>query len=366
MKKILFVCLHRPDRSPSQRFRFEQYLRILEEDGWNCTFSFLLDEKMDKDFYTSKNYINKAYILLSSTTKRFKEIRSSSFDIVYIQRECFILGTSWFERQFARRNKIIFDFDDAIWMDQKGINRSANKNLSFLKNPSKTKEIIKVANLVIAGNKYLQEYALQYNHNVKIIPTTIDTQIYQKINMPEQNGRICIGWSGSFSTIIHFEHVIPALKLISKKYKDRVYFKVIGDAKYQNEELNIIGLPWIKETEIEDLSEIDIGLMPLPDDEWAKGKCGLKGLQYMALEIPTIMSPVGVNIEIIEHGYNGLLAETMEDWANSISFLIENSSDLMRIGRQGRVTVQKEYSVEANKHKYIDYFNEVLNQKSPS
>src|SRR5690606_35129441 len=117
--------------------------------------------------------------------------------------------------------------------------------------------------------------------------TTIDTEIY--IPCPNKNNEsICIGWSGSFSTIIHFTHVLPALIEIKKKYRDKVKFKVIGDGTYSNAELGIQGIPWSMANEIRELCEFDIGVMPLPDDNWTKGKCGLKGLQYMALEIPCI------------------------------------------------------------------------------
>ena len=173
----------------------------------------------------------------------------------------------------------------------------------------------------------------------------------------KNRNKVCIGWSGSFTTIIHFQHAIPALLEIKKKYPDKVYFKVIGDGSYVNEELDIVGLPWRKETEIEDLSEIDIGLMPLPDEEWSNGKCGLKGLQYMALNIPTIMSPVGVNSEIIEHGKNGFLADGVEEWVDVMSQLIENADNMAEIGDAGRKTVEERFSVESQKNIYLEYLN---------
>src|SRR5690606_2468378 len=120
----------------------------------------------------------------------------------------------------------------------------------------------------------------------------IDTDEYQRVSLPPSES-ICIGWSGSFTTIEHFQYAVPALLKLKKKYGDAIRMKVIGDGKYKHEELGIQGIPWIKKDELKELSEIDIGIMPLPNDEWSKGKCGLKGLQYMALGIATIMSPVG-------------------------------------------------------------------------
>lgn len=354
MKSIRFVTLHRPDRSPSQRFRFEQYIPFLEENGFKCEFSYLLNPKDDKRFYKPRNYFWKGWILVKSTVKRLKEIyQKKPADIVFIQRECFMLGTTFFEQQFAKKSKVIFDFDDSIWLQNVS---NANKKLAFLKNAAKTSELIKISDLIIAGNEYLADYAKNYSTNVQIIPTTIDTEEYKKRVITKNENRICIGWSGSVTTIQHFELAIPYLKFINEKYGDKVYFKVIGDENYRNSELTIQGVKWQKETELIDLSEIDIGIMPLPDDEWAKGKCGLKGLQYMALEIATIMSPVGVNTSIIQNGENGFLASTFEEWTTSLSTLIESETLRKSIGVNGRKTVIDNYSVLANREKYLNLF----------
>ena len=134
---------------------------------------------------------------------------------------------------------------------------------------------------------------------------------------------------------------------------------MIGDGSYYHQGLGIKGIAWDKANEIDELSDIDIGIMPLPDDEWSKGKCGLKGLQYMALEIPPIMSPIGMNQQIIEHGKNGLLARTPKDWVKCISLLIDNPEKRKLMGYKGRETVNSKYSVKANQHKYLEVFNMV-------
>lgn len=357
-RKVLFIAAHRPNRSPSQRFRFEQYFDFFQRNGWEVKFSFLLDEKSDASIYQSGKLIQKAFIFLKSILIRLNDLKmSSNFDIIFVQREAFMTGSIYFEKAFAKRTNLIFDFDDSIWLHD--IN-PAQGLLNKLKDASKTGRIIQESHLIFAGNQYLANYASQFNHNVHIVPTTIDTEEYQKKEVPDKGEAICIGWSGSFSTIKHFETVIPVLKEIKEKYQQQVCFKVIGDGNYKHEDLEIIGLGWSKETEIEDLSEIDIGLMPLPDDEWSKGKCGLKGLQYMALEIPTIMSPVGVNTEIIEEGVNGFLATTNNEWVDKISVLIDSEEIRKRIGINGRVTVVDKFSVDANKSLYLKLFNKII------
>lgn len=358
MPKVLFLTLHRPNRSPSQRFRFEQYLQVLKENGFECEFSYLLNEKDDTVFYKKGHLFTKGLIVLKSISKRLKELFNvSRYDIIFIQRECFMLGSSFFERQFSKSGaKIIFDFDDSIWLQNVS---DANKTFAWLKNPDKTSKIISYSNLIFAGNQYLKDYALQFNDNVEIIPTTIDTVEYQKVNLPKSE-KVVIGWSGSITTIQHFEYALSVLKKIKVKYKDTVVLKVIGDANYVNSELGIKGLGWNKQTELADLSTFDIGIMPLPDDEWANGKCGLKGLQYMALAIPTIMSPVGVNTEIIQDGKNGFLASSEDEWLDRLSILIESKELRQQIGTAGRKTVVEKYSVEANKQKYLNLFNQIL------
>ncbi|RYZ28327.1 MAG: glycosyltransferase [Chitinophagaceae bacterium] len=356
MKKVLILCVHRPNRSPSQRFRFEQYLDHLRQNGYEIHFSYLLNEKQDKAFYKPGQYLVKLWILFASTAKRIKELlQIGKYDLVYVQREAYMLGTAFFEKQMAKKVPLIFDFDDSIWLQKVS---EGNKKLGFLKNANKTAELVKAAQMVWAGNEYLAQYARNLNNQVVVIPTTIDLDVYQR-EPSVKDGRICIGWSGSFSTIEHFQTAIPALLRIKNKYRDKVHFSIVGDGRYYCKELDTQGKPWQASTEIKDLSQMDIGIMPLPDDEWANGKCGLKGLQYMSLGIPTLMSPVGVNSEIVQNGVNGYLPVTEDDWVNYLSLLIEDEALRKRIGDAGMQTVREKYSTQSWKNKYLHYFNQL-------
>lgn len=360
MKKVLILCLHRPNRSPSQRFRFEQYLPFLSENGYQFHFSYLLDEKDDKVYYRSGGVASKMQIVLKSVLKRVKEtMQITQYDLVFVQREAFMLGTAFFEKAIGKRVPMIFDFDDSIWLQTIS---EANKKLAFLKDASKTAKIIKASSMVFAGNAYLASYARQYSNNVVIVPTTINTDLYQKSWQQKEPGAVCIGWSGSFSTVEHFETALPALKQIKEKYGTAVRFKIIGDKNYYCKDLAVQGLPWVAATEVEDLSEFDIGIMPLPDTEWAKGKCGLKGLQYMALGIPALMSPVGVNTEIIQPGVNGYLPSTTEEWVRDLSLLIENNQLRRRIGNAGKDTVDQQFAVKAWQRNYLRLFDQLTNK----
>src|SRR5678815_5896191 len=140
----------------------------------------------------------------------------------------------------------------------------------------------------------------------------------------------------------HLDTMRGALKKLAEKESFRL--RVIGTPSYECPPVNVEAMPWRADTELEDLSEIDIGMMPLPDDRWSKGKCGLKALQFMALGIPTICSPVGVNTDIIQDNQNGLLADSEHEWVEKMSQLITSPEMRDRLGRAGRATVEEKYS----------------------
>lgn len=355
MKKVLFIANHRYDRNPGQRFRFEQYFDYLRENGFECHLSFIISEKDDKILYAPGNLPQKALLAMKAVVTRSRNVFAArQYDIIFIFREAFFTGSILFEKLLKRSGaKIIFDFDDAIWNFDVS---EANKKLSFLKNPDKTAKIIEMSDLVFAGNQYLADYAGRYNKNVVIIPTTIDTEEY--IPGPfRSEAPVCIGWSGSITTINHFKTALPVLRRIKKMFGDQVTFKVVGDGTFYDQELDVKGIAWTKQDELNELRSMDIGIMPLPDDQWSKGKCGLKGLQYMALQIATVMSPVGVNADIIRDGVNGMLAGTEDEWIDKLSKLISDAALRKRLGEEGRKTVLEKFSVEAQKNNYLRYFN---------
>lgn len=361
--RILFIAAHRPQRSPSQRFRFEQYYSRISNAGYEYDFSWLIDENDDRIFYQPGNFLNKSRIFIKSWFRRLQDVLDAGdYDIVFVQREAFMTGSVFFERLLSKSTaKLIFDFDDAIWHYDVS---DANKHLGWLKRPSKTRDIIGMADAVIAGNNYLADFAKNYNQNVVVIPTTIDTTYHLPDPLRNHTPNVvCIGWTGSLTTVKHFRTIEPVLKRIFEKYGDKVRFKLIGDAGYRNDEIQLTGIPWRIESEVSDLSDIDIGIMPLPDDEWSKGKCGFKGLQYMAMEMAAVLSPVGMNNEIIRHGMNGLLAGSHEEWEEALVRLIE-SPDLRRsLGLAARRDIIERFSVDSQWPVYQQLFRSLIPAK---
>lgn len=348
-KKILIVTHHRKDRSPGQRFRFEQYLDFLSSNNIKFEWDILLSKDDDLIFYSNKS-ICKILLLIKLFFKRLNTVRKvKNYDAIFIFREAFVIGGAFFEKWISKRNSnIIFDFDDAIWL--KNISYQ-NKKYEWLKKPEKTNEIIKLSKVIITGNKYLADYARNINPNVHVIPTTIDTS-YHLSHDNKQVDLITIGWTGSSTTLPYFEEILPELERLKLEFGNKICFRIIVDIDKYYPSIDAHTTLWSIEKEIEDLSKIDIGLMPLPNTEWAKGKCGFKALQYMSLEIPAIISAVGVNKEIINDQENGFLIYENE-WIEKIKLLINNPDLRTNIGKNARKTIEQEYSVESNKMKYL-------------
>lgn len=358
-KRILYIVQHRWDRSPGQRYRCEQYFPYLQKAGFECVYSpILATAKEDKDFYSAGNYLRKLGLFLKGAWRRLKDVRrAKEFDIVFIYREAFMTGTIVFEKMLKRSGvKIVYDFDDAIWNHDVS---QANKALGWLKRPEKTNDIIALADLVIVGNQYLATHAARFNAHAVVIPSTIDLNYYQ---VPEKKKAkaVIIGWSGSLTTIEHFKPIIPVLKKVKEKYGERVAFRVFGMSDYTQEELNIKGIGWTPQNEVEQIAAFDIGIMPLPDNQWTRGKCGMKGLQYMALEVPAVMSAVGVNKDIVQDGINGFLATTDAEWIEKLSLLIESTALRESLGKAGRKTIEEKFSCQALQQTYVKHFQSLL------
>ena len=358
MQTVLFIAIHRPNRSPSQRYRFEQYIPYLQSKGWVCEQFYLISKWDDRFYYAQGKALIKAFIAIKVTCKLLVRLYfGRRTDVCFIQREAYMMGTSFFEKQFTKRSKLIYDFDDSIWMNT--VSKS-NRVFSFLKNAKKVNRIIRFSDQVIVGNSYLADYARQFNENVRVIPSTIDTAVYTSKDIANDSV-IVIGWSGSFSTIEHFKTIEPVLFKLKQHYGSQVRFMVIGDESYFNPNLNISGVAWNADSEVSDLHKMDIGIMPLPDDEWTRGKCAMKGLQYMGAGIPTVMSPVGVNSQVIQDGENGFLASTDEEWFLKLSALIDSIELRKKMAAMGRETIEKNFSVKANASLYLETLNGLVN-----
>ena len=356
MKKILFLFPYPSHTAASQRFRFEQYLDLLTHKNFTITLKPFLDEATWRILYKKGFFRQKVTGILKGFIRRFFLLFSVwKYDFVFVHREATPIGLPFVEWIICKifRKKMIFDFDDAIWLPNTS---QQNKIIAGFKFHQKTKCLCKWAYKVSAGNAYLADYARKYNPNVLINPTTIDTENWHNPALvpPKNSSKPTVGWTGTHSTIAYLSVLLPILQKIAKEQE--FTFLVISDKKPDWQLPSMQFVAWNKETEIRDLAQMDIGLMPLADDEWAKGKCGFKALQYMSMGIVPLVSPVGVNAEIVENNSNGFLCENEQDWENALRVLLQNEQTRKMIGANARATIIHNYSVLANTSNFLEIF----------
>lgn len=337
----------------SQRFRFEQYYSFLREEGWEIEKAPFLDEETWEILYSKGFYLKKVLGLLKGFLKRFFFLfNAAKYDAIFIHREAAPLGPPFCEWAFkVLGRKIIFDFDDAVWLSNTS---KENKIISWIKFPNKIKFIIKNAKKVSAANESLFAFAKKLNDNIILNPTTIDTTFHHNVVVDQNKEELVIGWTGTHSTLKYLEVILPVIKLLEEEFK--FTFLVIADKDPGFNLNNYKFIKWNKETEIEDLSKINIGIMPLFNDEWSKGKSGFKILQYFALGIPAVASPVGVNSMFIEEGKSGFLCEKEEDWYKALKFLLTSSESRTLMGLKGQKLVKENFSVESNRQNFLSLF----------
>ena len=345
------------DTSPGQRYRLEQWEPLLRERGVEITYEPFEDEELHSVVYQHGRMGKKLQLVARGLGRRLSTIsKARKYDLVYILREAALLGPPVFERLIAQSGvPVVFDFDDAIFVSYRS---PSNGYLSYLKFASKTRTICRLASHVMVGNPYLAEYARQVNDNVTVVPTTIDTDKYQVPPPKTTDGPIVIGWTGSYSTVQHLDTLRGALQKLAETEKFRL--RVIGTPSYECAPVETEAMQWRAVTELEDLGAIDIGVMPLPDDNWSKGKCGLKALQFMALGIPTVCSPVGVNTDIIQDNENGFLAMSEAEWIDKLTRLLRSAELRRRLGDAGRATVEQKYSAVIQAPRVYEIFKSVL------
>lgn len=353
-KSILFIVPYPLGVAPSQRFRFEQYFTILREKGYTYHVASFWSRRAWDALYEKKNFILKTFAVLHGFLQRLLLIfQVSKFDYVFIHREALPLGPPMLEFVLTRifNKKVVYDFDDAIWLPNTS---SQNKIASIFKYHQKVKWICKWSWKISCGNGFLADYALKYNKNVMVNPTTIDLDYHVPGINQVSKTPLVVGWTGTHSTTKYLNEIAPVLSDLLKEYPIKIL--IISDQKPDWDVANYEFIKWNKDQEIEQLNRIDVGIMPLKDTIWEKGKCGFKALQYMALEIPAVVSDVGVNKEIIEHGVDGYLCVNHEDWKKDLVELITSEKKRKTMGVMGRTKVKATYSVQSNASIFLSLF----------
>lgn len=305
----LLVLTNNPSRA-SFRQRIEVHLDLLRDNGINCQIL-----KFPSNIRLRHQMLKKG----------------EEFDAVFLHKK----RMNFLDAMTLRRNakKIIYDFDDAIMYSDKAPDKPSRKRQNSFR------RTVKLADLVIAGNNYLAEHARKLSKNVHVIPTGLKTSDYLQDPQPANDGKIRLVWIGSKSTLAYLSSIKDALEEVADRFDD-VILRIICDDFFDLQNMAVEKHLWSLQNQAKHLMECDIGLAPLPDNNFTKGKCGFKILQYQSASLPTVASPVGVNAELIEHGNNGLLAKNKSEWIETISKLVQDERARKQMGQTALSNVQ--------------------------
>jgi glycosyltransferase involved in cell wall biosynthesis len=347
---LLVICPHPQDRAPAQRLKFEQYYPSWRAAGFEVDVRPFWAEGAWDVLYESGHRARKALAVLDGYRRRIRDVRDArKADLVYVFLEAAPVGPPVFERLIDRAAvPIVYDIDDLVYLPHSSAH---NRFMRFFRNPAKILELMRMARQVIVCTDHLAGVAEAQNPHVTNISSTIDTDLYVPRPHRDVTSEVVLGWSGSHSTSPYLHLLDDVLRELQRTESIRI--KVIGDGQFRIPGAAVAAQPWRLRSEVADLSEIDVGLYPLPDEEWVLGKSGLKALQYMALGIPTVAQRIGANLGIIEHGVNGLLAGSPAEWVECLLALIRDPELRRRLGEAGRQTVVERYSVRATEPKYL-------------
>ncbi|MDD4940134.1 MAG: glycosyltransferase family 4 protein [Candidatus Omnitrophica bacterium] len=359
--KALFFTLY-DFNGASSRFRVYQYLPFLREAGIDYSvypFYTANFERASAKLGRCSGYLsrifNKTYLYWKYLVRFFQILNAGKYDFVFIQKE--LIPGPLLNLLIRRNAKLIFDFDDAIYLSEEE-QRKIFGRVMLKGTKEKIDRLLSLSRKVIVGNDFIGAYAKRYCASVVKIPIAIDTYRYP-FRWKEPGKDIVLGWIGRERNVGYLERLENVFKKLAELSVE-CQLLVIGvqRKKINIESLPLRSLPWSYETEIETLSGIDIGLMPLADDDWSRGKGGCKLLQYMALGIPTVSSPVGINADIIQDGINGFMASTAEDWVEKLLLLARDGGLRGRMGKNARETIEKEFSLDRWSRIFINNIKE--------
>lgn len=351
----IFVLTKFHDLGASSRLRFQQYINSSEFDVFDSVIS---------PFITNSNLLVRYKMgsygwlaLLSMYLKRIRSLfQTSSHDFLWIEKEALPFFPVILELFMLRRVRFVLDYDDAVFhvYDQHRsviIRRLLGRRLD---------KLMGSAALVVCGNNYLAERARKAGAGwVEILPTVIDLKRYSlsvhsignnALNVPR------IVWIGSPSTVKYLHVLTDALRELSNRVP--FFLRVIG-AEFEIDGIQIEHTPWSEDTEVAAISECSVGIMPLIDSQWERGKCGYKLIQYMACGLPVVASDVGVNSEIVKEEVSGFLARSSEDWVNSLERLLTDTEMRKRMGKAGRLRVEEEYCIQKTAPKLAGWLKQV-------
>ncbi len=346
--RVLFLT-NTPPGGPSARYRVYQFLPYLGQYGITAScHSALTPFLYDKCKPSGGLWSKLIYFGLSVLSRLLALLRLAFYDAVYIQKLVLPHVYPWPELMLCKLGrllgkKVIFDFDDAIFTVSGVRKKTWFERLAC---PDRLPKVLALCDCVVAGNNYLADFARDHCKNVVVLPTCVELARYPVRPWNKHNEPFIIGWIGTPSTTPYLDLIAPALREVAQK--KAVILRIVGGKEYHCPGVQVECLPWSLADEVKLIQSFDIGVMPLADDPWSRGKCGLKLLQYMAAGVPAVASPVGVNSEIIRHGVNGYLAADTAGWVEALERIIVNPAARSGMVQKARETVEQAFAVESS------------------
>ena len=362
-KRVLVVCPYPEDSAAGQRLKYEQYFKPLSEQGYSFQVASFLDQKTWDVLYKEGHLFKKLFGLIFGYFRRIKTIFDiGNYELVYVFMWVTPVGPPIFERAYRLLSKkMIFDVEDN-YIDPQIVPNSDNRNffLKFFMGNSKQLYLAKNADYVITSSEYIAAETKKINKlsNVIFISSSIDAEKFIPINKYSNNKKIIIGWTGTYSTKIHLDLLKEVFIRLSKKIDFKL--RVIGNFNYDIEGVDVESIQWSKGNEVRDLQGIDIGVYPLPYENFVLGKSGLKAIQYMSIGLPVVATAIGTTNDIIEDNVNGRLVRSEDEWFEKLYELIVNANLRERLGKKARQDMLEKYSTKAIYNKYIEVFNSTL------
>jgi glycosyltransferase involved in cell wall biosynthesis len=351
-KRVLVLCPYPEDVAPSQRFKYEQYLPWLGAQGYAFTVSPFMSRRLWQIVYRRGHLLEKvAWSVLGYARRVFDLLRLPFYDGAYVSLHVTPFGPPFFERlaRVAAR-RIVYDIDDLIWLTRTS---PRNRLIGFLKTRSKPLYLMRVADHVITSTPYLERTARECgNEHVTDISSTIETDRIRPGTRAA--ARLVIGWTGTHTTSPYLRLLERVLARLWEKHDFKLL--VIGDPTFAMPGRDVEVVPWTAETEVEQLQRIDVGVYPLPDEEWVQGKSGLKSLQYGALGIPCVATAAGTSHRTVEDGVTGFLVRDEAEWVDRLERLIADADLRRRMGEAARARIVERFSVAANGPRYLEVF----------
>ncbi len=334
----------------SSRYLVYNYLEYYERAGLQCTVSPLFDDTYFTFGLLSRptgfgDIFRHFGYFARRVAERLRALASARrCDLVVIEKELLPYFPYGAEAVLCRGvRKSVALYDDATHIYYR---RHPNPVIRLLCR-GKIAHVMRACSHVIVWNEYLRDYAVKHNPNVTVVNTAVDLRRYEVRRYGEEGpgGPVVLGWIGTPNSYPYLRTLEGAFRDLAAHYDLELH--VISSEPYDSPNIRVINKRWSIESEVDDLKAIDIGLMPLPDDEWTRGKSAAKAIQYMAVGVPAVCSPVGVNRQLIEDGVNGFLASGRDEWSEKLARLIENPALRREIGLNGRRTVEAGYCLDA-------------------